>query len=282
MRKQMTSHRLIALAGLMAAVLAANGAVRAQAAARPAVLDLWAAGKTAFGVFVPDENPAPRGPSRGPAVYTKSGGEALAKNPLLDFVFLNLEGGYDREAVMAISEGLGRRGTPGRKTLLVRIPSLVDGGPVETGRRIKEILAMGGDGVTLPHVESLDQGRQAVSLFADARADVWSVTNPSGTVIAMLMLEDPGAVARAKDIADIGGYSVLACGIGSLTGALKGDRAAAEKGNQDILAETKRVGLVNMLTANAKDVEQRVKEGFLGLLVPDDDVIRIGRAAAGR
>jgi hypothetical protein len=141
---------------------------------------------------------------------------------------------------------------------------------------------MGGDGVTLPHVESLDQGRQAVSLFADARADVWSATNPTGSVIAMLMLEDPGAVARAKDIADIGGYSVLACGIGSLTGALKGDRVAAEKGNQEILAETKRVGLVNMLTANAKDVEQRVKEGFLGLLVPDDDVIRIGRAAAGR
>ena len=274
----------MATAGVVAAALMAPGALPAQGtpSARPAVLDLWAAGKPAFGIFVPDENPAPRGPDRGPAVYTKAGGEAMAKNPLLDFVFLNLEGSYDRNAVMAISEGLGPKGMPGRKMLLVRIPSLVDAGPLVTGQRIKEILAMGADGVTLPHIENLDQGRQAVSLFADARANVWSPANPTGTVIAMLMIEDPGAVAQARDIADIGGYSVLACGIGSLTAALNGDRAAAEKGNQEILAETKRVKLVNMLTASATDVAQRVKEGFLGLLVPNDEVIKAGRAAAGR
>ncbi len=269
---------------LMVAGLLAPTAARAQGAegSRPGVIDLWSAGKTAFGVFVPDENPAPRGPGRGPAVYTVAGGQKLAANPLIDFVFLNLEGRYDRDAVMAISEGLGKKGTPGRKTMLVRIPPMIEAGPQVTLQRIKEILAMGADGVTLPHIEALDQGRQAVSLFADARANVWSPTNPGGTVIAMLMLEDPGAVAQAKDIADIGGYSVLACGIGSLTGALKGDRAAAEKGNQEILAETKRVKLVNMLTADAKDVAQRVKEGFLGLLVPNDEVIKAGRAAAGR
>ena len=151
--------------------------------------------------------------------------------------------------------------------------------------RIKEILAMGADGITLPHVENLDQGRQAISLFADARANVWSAANPTGNAVAMLMLEDPGAVAQAKDIADIGGYSVLACGIGSLTGALKGDRAAAEKGNQEILTETKRVKLVNMLTAGENDIAQRVKEGFGALLAQGRDtdaVIKIGRAAAGR
>ena len=98
----------------------------------------------------------------------------------------------------------------------------------------------------------------------------------------MLMLEDPGAMAQGKDVADIGGYSVLACGIGSLTGALKGDRVAAEKSNQALLDETKRVKLVNMITASKDDVAQRVKEGFLGLLVPNDEVIKVGRAAAGR
>ncbi len=269
---------------LLMANLMAPAAAPAQSApgSRPGVIDLWSAGTTAFGVFVPDENPAPRGPNRGPAVYTVAGGRKLAANPLIDFVFLNLEGRYDRDAVMAISEGLGKKGSPGRKTMLVRIPSLAEAGPQVTLQRIKEILAMGADGITLPHIENLDQGRQAVSLFADARANVWSASNPAGTVIAMLMLEDPGAVAQAKDIADIGGYSVLACGIGSLTGALNGDRAAAEKGNQEILAETTRVKLVNMLTASANDVAQRVKEGFLGLLVPNDEVIKAGRAAAGR
>ncbi len=264
------------------AMLAAPELVAAQAAARPATVDLWASGKTAFGVFVPDENPAPRGPNRGPAVYTVAGGQALAKNPLIDFVFLNLEGRYDRNAVMSISEGLGKKGTLGRKMLLVRIPALAEAGPAETLVRIKEILAMGADGITLPHIENLDQGRQAISLFADARANVWSAANPTGTVVAMLMLEDPLAAAAAKDIADIGGYSVLACGIGSLTGALNGDRAAAEKANQAIMVETKRTRLVNMITANDKDVAQRVKEGFLGLLVPTDEVIKLGRAAAGR
>lgn len=273
--------------GMAAAVWMAMGAAPAlaQAPARPAVLDLWTAGKAAFGVFVPDENPAPRGPDRGPAVYTVAGGQALAKNPLIDFVFLNLEGHYDRNAVMAISEGLGKRGTPGRKLMLVRIPPMTEDGPQVTLQRIKEIVAMGADGVTLPHVENLDQARQAVSLFADARADVWSASNPTGHTVAMLMLEDPGAVAQAGPIADVGGYSILACGIGSLTGALKGDRAAAEKGNQEILAETKRVHLVNMLTANAKDVQQRVKEGFLALLMAGrdaDEVIKLGRTAAGR
>ncbi len=268
----------------MACVVAA-GAWSATASAqstRPATFDLWAAGKATFGVFVPDENPAPRGPNRGPAVYTAAGGAKLAANPLIDFVFLNLEGHYDRNAVMAISEGLGKKGTPGRKLMLVRIPPMVEAGPADTLVRIKEILAMGADGVTLPHIENLDQGRQAISLFADARANVWSAANPTGNVVAMLMLEDPLAAAGAKDIADIGGYSVLACGIGSLTGALKGDRVAAEKLNQEILGETRRVKLVNMITANEKDVAQRVKEGFLGLLVPNDAVITAGRAAAGR
>jgi len=87
---------------MMALALAAPLEARAQAA-RPAVLDLWAAGKTAFGVFVPDENPAPRGPNRGSAKYTAAGAAALARNPLIDFVFLNLEGAYDRDAVMAVS-----------------------------------------------------------------------------------------------------------------------------------------------------------------------------------
>ena len=56
----------------------------------------------------------------------------------------------------------------------------------------------------------------------------------------MLMVEDPGAVAVAGQIADLKGFSVLACGIGSLTQALGGDRAAGEAGTQKVLAESKR------------------------------------------
>jgi hypothetical protein len=100
----------------------------------------------------------------------------------------------------------------------------------------------------------------------------------------MLMVEDPGALADVVEIADVPGYSVLACGIGSLTRAL-GDREAGEAGNQEVLAQAKRVGLPDMITANADDVARRIDEGFLGLLMngPEaDEHIRVGRAHAGR
>ena len=101
----------------------------------------------------------------------------------------------------------------------------------------------------------------------------------------MLMLEDPDAVAQARAVADLKGVSILACGIGSLTQALGGDRAGAEAATQRVLMETKRAKLVNMLTASPHDVEKRVKEGFLALLTQGqaaEETLRRGRAAAGR
>ena len=47
--------------------------------------------------------------------------------------------------------------------------------------------------------------------------------------------------------------------------ALGGDREGVEAGTQKVLAEAKRVKLVDMLTFNAQDAERRVKEGFLAL-----------------
>jgi hypothetical protein len=101
----------------------------------------------------------------------------------------------------------------------------------------------------------------------------------------MLMLETPEVFAELEEIANIPNYSALACGIGSLTGALGGDREAAEKLNLQLLAESQRVGLADMITANTESVADRVNEGFLGLLVygsTANEVIRLGRAAAGR
>jgi 2-keto-3-deoxy-L-rhamnonate aldolase RhmA len=274
------------VAAVLAAVVLTNTASPSFAQGRHAVLDLGNAGKPAFGVFVPNENPQrfERGQPPPKGIYTKEGGATLAANPVLDFVFLNLEGGYDVEAVKNIAAGL-RTGSGPRKTLLVRIPTIERDGVEATRARVKEVLAAGADGVTLPHIRSVDEARTALAFFAEARANVWSPSNPSGTTIAMLMVEDPGAVAVAGQIADLKGISVLACGIGSLTQALGGDRAAGEAGTQKVLAETKRAKLPNMLTASPQDVQQRVKEGFLGLLgqgAPAEAMIAAGRQAAGR
>lgn len=305
-----TAPVIFGICGLMAGAFA-PGAV-AQGKHQNALIDLWMQGKPAFGVFVPNENaPPPRpaglprpeappagapgagaaGGGRGPGgpgnrpkpLYTTAGGEKLAANPLYDYVFLNLEGSYDSAAVKAIADGL-RAGTGSRKSLIVRIPAFHED-PAAGRARIREIFAAGGDGVTFPHVESLDEAKQILAAFQAEKINVWTPDNPKGDKLAMLMLEDPAAVAQAAQFAGLKGYSILACGIGSLRGALKGDAAGAEAGTQKVLAETKRTKLVNMLTATTQDVEQRVKEGFLGILAQGQDpdgAIKIGRALAKR
>ena len=248
-----------------------------SSAASAQVLDLWPQGKVAFGVYAPSE--AERGK---PPVYTPEGAAKVAANPLYDYVFLNLEGAYDAAAVKAYGAGLKKASN---KTLIVRIPPISKDGPEQTKARVKEIFDAGADGVTIPHIRDLDEAKLALTFFEAAKANVWSPANPKGTKLAMLMLEDPKAITQRKEIAELKGLSILACGIGSLTQALGGDRAGAEAGTQQVLAESKRVKIANMLPATVKDVEQRVKEGFLAILGQGpqaDEMIKIGRAAAGR
>ena len=251
------------------------------------LIQLWKEGTPAFGVFVPsDRERGATGPDgeRLPPLYTRAGGERLAQNPLLDYLFLNLEGSYDPAAITEIAAGLNSPSAVGEKTLLVRIPPISTDGVEAARTRVRAALNAGADGIVLPHIRSPEEARTAVGFFTEIGADVWSPTNPDGTVIVMLMIEDEGALAATAEIADIPGYSVLACGIGSLSAAL-GSREAGEAGNQVVLEHAKRVGLPDMITANADDVAQRIEEGFLGLLMngPDADAhITVGRAAAGR
>lgn len=287
---------LTCAATLLVAPLVLAPMLSAQRAHGNAVIELWSQGKVAFGIFVPNEGPsapsgppgtppgAPRGPMSKP-VYTKEGGERLATNPLYDFVFLNLEGSYDAGAIRSIAEGLRSPKAVNQKSLIVRIPAIGKDGADAARARVKEAFDAGADGVTIPHVENVAQASQAIGLFKDAGANVWSPANPNGAKLAMLMIEDAGALREAQAFADVPGYSILACGIGSLTQALGGDRAAAEAGTQQILAQTKRAKLVNMLTMTTQDVEQRVREGFLGLIAQGqnaDEAIKLGRVAAGR
>ena len=271
------------------AMTATDGASADDAVVRNALFGLWNQGVPAFGIFVPSERErgatGPDGERLSP-LYTEDGAARLAANPLLDYLFLNLEAAYDAAAVETLVAGLREGGADtNAKTLLVRIPPISADGADATRTRVAEILAAGADGVVIPHVRDLDEARLAVSFFEEAGADVWTPSNSDGSVMAMLMIEDPGALAQVEQFADLPGYSVLACGIGSLTRALDMDREAAEAGNLEVLAHATRVGLPDMITANANDVAERIDQGFLGLLMsgPDaDEHIRVGRVAAGR
>src|SRR5688500_8400744 len=171
------------------AVLLAVAASAAPASAQ--VLDLWPQGKVAFGVYAPSE--APRG---APPVYTPEGAAKVAANPLLDFVFLNLEGAYDPAAVKAYGQGLRGAGATSRKTLIVRIPPISKDGAEATRARVKEIFDAGADGVTIPHIRDLDEARLALSFFEAAKANVWSPSNPKGTKLAMLMRSEERRVGK--------------------------------------------------------------------------------------
>lgn len=286
-RKGMQGGLAAALLAVAACVGDGPGSAGAVPSGSP-LAALWARDVPTFGVFVPDERPRqvlPPGTPRPAPLHTSEGAAVLARNPLYDFLFLNLEGSWDLEAVRTLAAGVRIPDAAGRKTLLVRIPSIARDGEEAARTRIREVLAEGADGVVLPHVRSAEEARLAVSFFREAGADVWSPSNPGGSVIVMLMLEDPEAVAQAAEIADIGGFSVLACGIGSYTAALGGDREAAEVGNLAVLAEARRVGMADMITADPGSIERRIEEGFLALLLSGpqaDEAIRIGRAAAGR
>ncbi|MBI4472669.1 MAG: hypothetical protein HY646_08380 [Acidobacteria bacterium] len=318
--------RPILLALFMSVTLLPLNSV-AQRKHENAIIDLWAEGKTAFGVYVPSEGqplpsqPAPQRGGRGergergergrgqgqrgpqaPPRYTRAIGEALAKNPLYDFVFLNLEGAFSIDAVKAINEGLRAPGASSRKTLIVRIPPIGDADPQITKDRVKASFDAGADAVTIPHVEGLEQAKLAISFFAAATNNIWTPDNPAGEKLGMIMIEDPQTLTVTRQIAELKGYSMLACGVGSIGGAFRAGGVVAglqylglltpeqttnlgELATARVLEESKRTKLANMITAGPQNLQQRLKDGFQALLFSgagSDDLIRQARAASGR
>jgi hypothetical protein len=269
---------------------ASKTASASASASASAALTLWKSGAAAFGMFVPSERPsAPpaAGATRLPPLYTEAGAKALAENPLLDYLFLNLEGAYDAGAVRAMVSGIKLSTAATRPTLLVRIPTIEDAGVEATRARVKEVLGLGADGVVIPHVRSTAEARTAAAFFTEAGANVWSPANPKGTVIAMLMVEDKGAIAELADIAAVKGYSLLSCGIGSLTRDMGGDAPGAEAACQRARDLGAKAGMPSMMTASAGSIKDRIEKGYLGLLLSGSAeqasaIIRTGRPLAKR
>lgn len=252
-----------------------------------ALAELWARDLPVFGVFVPDERPmdvarSPEGRLQ-PAEYTLEGTRPLAADPLLDFLFLNLEGAYDVGAVHTLAQAVSTDDDP--PALLVRIPPLGEAGQEVTRQRVAEIVAAGADGVVFPHVRSVAEAEAAVAAMRTAGADLWTPRNAEGRHLVMIMVEDPATLELAGRLAAVDGVGILACGIGSLTRALNGDRAAAEAGNLRVLAAARDAGLPDMITAGVDDVERRIQQGFRALLMSGPEAaqaIRSGRTSSGR
>ncbi|WOJ98602.1 host specificity protein [Congregibacter brevis] len=277
------SYLGMALTVLLSSLSALSAADDANmSAAGGGLIDLWSSGQPAFGQYVTqshDANDSQKSPS-----YTLQTGLDLAANPLLDFAFLSLEQKYEFQSAQNVVQGIRQGAVDAvQLPLLVRIPPINVDGEDAARARVQELLAMGANGVVIPHVMDLEEARAAISFFEGA--DVWSPANPDGDIVAMLIIEDPDVFTELEEIANLPGFSALVCGIGSLTSALGGDRAAAEAINQQVLAESKRVGKPNLTTVDPESVALRVEQGFLGLLAygpESQESIKRGKAAAGR
>ena len=280
-------HPLLAgaFAGTLLFLAASTGAEEAShpaATAREGLVALWSKRQPAFGLYVTQPSLAGDPAPSAPVTFSVETGRELARNAQLDFAFLSLEHHYDAASARNVADATVQN-FGSSVDLLVRIPPISTDGVDAARARVREVLALGADGVVIPHVLSLEEARTAVSFFDGV--DVWSPSNPEGSVVAMLIVEDPDVFDELEAIADIPGYSALVCGIGSLTSALGGDREAAEATCLDVLDASTRAGMVDLMTVDASSVALRVEQGFLALLAygpQAQEAIRIGRTAAGR
>jgi 4-hydroxy-2-oxoheptanedioate aldolase len=124
------------------------------------------------------------------------------------------------------------------------------------------------------------------------RADVWPL-NPSGDLIALMMIETAEGLKNVDAIASVPGVAGFYIGPSDLSNSLGVPPSSPEieAAIQAILKTCLARKLACGITANAADMPRRVKEGFRilggggiagGLPAPIDAALRAGRAAAGQ
>lgn len=241
-----------------------------------AIIDLWNSDELAYGVFVPSADG-----------FTVELAEELGGNEYLDFLFLDLEANpYDITAVHNFVEGLSRIDAADRPTLLVRLPTIETAGYDLNRQQTEEVLAAGADGLVYPHIMSVEMATRVKTVWDNLNADVWTPDNPDGTIATMIMVEDREPLENIATIADVGGYSLLSCGIGSLSGNL-GSPEAGEAGCMQILAQANRVGVPSVqLAFDTEALQRRIDQGYTGILMQMNEnmpnIVRAGWAATGR
>ena len=201
-----------------------------------------------------------------------------------DYVFTTLERGpWDIPALETYMGGMQQAAASSPSTMastpvLLRIPPLHEMNPDTARARVQEALAAGVAGIIFPHVQSRAEIEQALEALGP---DGWP-RNPTGTVVAVHMIEDKASVENARELAQTPGVKVIFLGPMSLTTAFESDSTAVESAIQSVLAVCKEADVACGITAGAADVAERVRQGFRFLVVREADVLAAGRAAAGR
>jgi 4-hydroxy-2-oxoheptanedioate aldolase len=123
----------------------------------------------------------------------------------------------------------------------------------------------------------------------EARADLWPL-NPNGDLLSIVLIETGEGLKNIDEIASVPGIGVIFAGVlGDLPRSLGVTQDAPEMqgANETILRACQKHRVVCGAPVNAKNIQQRIKEGWRyidvggasgGLTAAAADAVRAGRA----
>jgi 2-keto-3-deoxy-L-rhamnonate aldolase RhmA len=318
MRSTRTWVFRFSIAGLVALSLAPT--VETQPKARHnKIIDLLASGNVVFGWFA--SVPRTAGAEQRAEQRMLPAAARAAKDPLMDFVFLNMEAitSYNPAMVKAFLQTMADGGisrNPNDHPLMTRLP-IFRNDPVAARQRVAEMLNLGVHAIVFPDMESGEEAQQALAsmryaqpasskfpqpagvrpdeagqapahwdLSADEykrKADVYPI-NPQGELASIFIIESVKGIENSREITRTR-PTVAFPGPGTLGRVFQGDAAKVEAAIQTQLASCKEFDVPCGITANPADVAKRIKEGFRMIIIYDRDypeTIKVGREAAGR
>ena len=299
--------RLVCVLAVCAAVLVEIPSARQPKPRHNKLIDVLASNQVVFGWFSPGR--------------TADHAKRAVADPLMDFVFINMEAVQSyrpddiRTFMQAMVEG-GLKKNPNSLALMTRLPIFHDD-PAAARQRTAEMLNLGVQAIVFPDMESGEEAQQALGSMrypqpagstqpapAGTRPDgagdapaFWGITeaeykqkadvyplNPDGELASIFIVESVKGIENSREITRAR-PTVAFAGPGTLRRNLQGDMVKVEAAIQTQLASCKEFGVPCGITANAADIEKRIKEGFRVIIIYDRDypeTIKAGRAAAGR
>ncbi len=299
--------RLVGVFTICAAGLIPYAPPAQQATRHNKLIDLLSRDQVVFGWFAPARTP--------------DAARRAASDPLMDFVFINMEAvqSYRPDDIRTFTQALvegGLKQNPNSLALMTRLP-IFHNDPAAARQRTAEMLNLGVQAIVFPDMESGDEANQAIASMrypqpADSKykdparvrsegaggapafwgiseaeytrkADVYPI-NPDGELASIFIVESVKGVENSREITRAR-PTVAFAGPGTLRRNLQGDMAKVESAIQTQLASCKEFNVPCGITANAAEIEKRIKEGFKVIIIYDRDypeTIKIGRAAAGR
>ena len=284
------------IAGALAGLAVPPPAEGRRAPRHNRVVDLLSQNKVVLGWFAP--------------ARTAEAAKKAAADPEMDFIFFNMEQvqSYNPVELKAFMQSL-REGSkvPADHPLMARLPVFHED-PAAARRRTAEILNLGAHAIVFPGMESREEAEEAIASmrFAPAgvrpddageapgywgmsaqeyrkKADVYPV-NPDGELMSFFIIESEKGIANSREVTRVR-PTIATPGPGTLRRVFQGDMEKVENAIQTQLASCKEFNVPCGITANAKDIEKRIKEGFRVIIIYDRDypeTIKVGRTAAGR